>query len=261
MLLTYELNDSLIFFLSLSTFPLSSACPPPPCVCRWIQSLPEAPAHWPLLECFHYRQVLVIGLVSSEALCPAGVQHRPGPGKSPEDRQEDVHPEQTLPQTTSHQSTQREVAHWGTQRENKLNQDCIICNTGVSGGCFLWWFSKALGSHSLSQVGHAGKSEGTLSRKSSALNLAKSQKLYSQGGGKTCQWVHNYSLWAKAWCRHLVLWFQLLFWASGCLCCQQMSYYVTGHSYTLHGIIGPHTLIINVKMCPMCLTNTHMQNQ
>ncbi len=84
--------------------------------CRWIQSLPEALALWPVLECVHDCQVLVGWLVPPEAVRPAGVQHCCGPEQSPEDYQETVHPEQTLPQTTSHQSASREVGqagiHW-----------------------------------------------------------------------------------------------------------------------------------------------------
>lgn len=105
---------------------------PPPCLCcsscRWIQSLPEALAHWPVLERVHDRQVLVSRLVSPEALRPAGVQHCPGFRQSPEDREETVHPEQTLSQTTSHQSPQRKVTHWDTLAGNKLNEEGIICH-------------------------------------------------------------------------------------------------------------------------------------
>lgn len=112
--INYLSVSNLVMFFSFSTsVPLPVSVP-----CRWIQSLPEALAHWPLPECVHDRQVLVGWLVHPEALRPAGVQHCPGPGQSPEDRPEAVHSEQTLPQTTSHQSAPREVAHWDTLTEN-----------------------------------------------------------------------------------------------------------------------------------------------
>lgn len=115
----------------------NSALPALYCLCRWIQGLPEALAHWPVPECVRDCQVLGGRLPRPEALRPAGVQRRPDPGESTEDHQETVHSEQTLPQTTSHQSAQREVAHWNTKHGKQTKQGRhILSLLGVLAAAF-----------------------------------------------------------------------------------------------------------------------------
>lgn len=76
---------------------------------RGIQGLPEAAAHRLLLELVHGAQVLDRGLCPPASLRATGGRDQATPGEGSEDREEALHPEQTLPETAQTQPPERKV--------------------------------------------------------------------------------------------------------------------------------------------------------
>lgn len=187
--------------------------------CRWIQSISQALAHWPVLECVHYRQIVVSWLVPPEALRPAGVKHCLGPRQGTEDCQETVHPEQTLPETTSHQSAPRKVTSRIHSQKQQLNGESIICH---------YW---AVGSLTAPQQEENPELE--------RVQLLKSPKVLHTGRWESCQWL-SWSLSKLCICRLMAL------------CCQLFQHRVASADKRLY--IGKYLLLCKAVEHCECTT-------